>query len=889
MKVYDWVLLLYPRPFRERFAPGMRTAFAEDYARVRRRSRGAAWAFLMTAIAHAIWFAFVERMPRPAAIASFLSVDVRDAWRALWNTPITTAVAVLSLALGIGANTALFSILNSLVLRQLPVRQPEQLVMVGDRMEWTNPIWEQIRARQTDLFDGAGAWAAPQFDLATSGRTDPVSGAYVSGGLFQMLGVNAMLGRLITPADDVRGGGADGQIVVISHRVWQQRFGGTPDVLGRQLTLNRIPFTIVGVMTPSFQGLEPGQAMDIFVPIASEAAMHGGSQATLDGRSTWWLRVMARLKPGQSLADAAAAFNAYRPVIRAATAPLDWPADYQATFLKDAVPLLPAATGFSELRTAFAQPLTIIMMVVGAVLLIACANIANLMLARATARRHEMSVRLALGASRIRLALYLVTESLLLAAIGGAAGLIVARLGASLLVRQLGSESRAITLGLPLDWHVLGFTAAVSLGATLLCGLAPALGLFRVEPHDALKEHSRGIAGDRRLGLRNMLVVTQVALSFVLVMGAGLFVRTFTSLTTTSLGFDPSQLLIVSVRSQAKPGSPDEQLALAQRMLDLATAVPGVTRGALSDLTPMSGQGWTHRVQVAGGPKLSSRGEETAFFNAVGPAWFETYGMRVHAGRDITASDVRTGEPVAVVNEAFVRRFVGQQSPIGQRITPIGLAKLKAPVIVGVVNDAVYRTARRGVVPTVYLAVAQEEAIGPAFTMTVKLASDRASIERSLTAALSHADPNLVFSFRDYGDQVRATVTQERLVALLSGFFGALALLLAAIGLYGVTAYSVSRRRPELAVRLALGSGADAVVRLVLRRVVVLVVVGGAIGIALSAWAAKFVGSLLFQVSARDPLTFVGAAVVLLFVGVFAGWLPARAASRLDPSSALRG
>jgi putative ABC transport system permease protein len=888
MKVYDWALAIYPKAFRDRFAAGMRAAFAEDHARARRRGRFAAGVFLMTAILHVLWFAIVERLPRIATIRSFISADVRDAVRSLWGTPITTTVAVVSLALGIGANTALFSILNSLVIKELPVRHPEQIVIVGQTDLWTNPIWEQIRDRHSDLFDGACAWYFQQFDLSASGRMDPIGGAYVSGSLFGVLGVNTVVGRALTSADDVRGGGADGYAVVISHRLWQRRFGGAGDVLGRRITVNRVPFTVVGVAPASFQTLNVGQMMDVFVPLASEAAIRG-PESTLDGRASWWLRVMARLKPGQSVEQATAAFNARLPAIRAATIPLEWPADYQASYLTEAVGLFPASTGVSDLRMLFEQPLTIIMMVVAAVLLIACANIANVMLARASARRHEMSVRLALGASRLRLAVQLLTESLLLATIGGVAGLIIARVVASLLVQQLGSEVTSVSLGLPIDWRVLGFTAAVCLGATVLFGLAPAFGLRGVEPNDALKEQSRGVTGDRRFGLRNALVVAQVALSFVLVMGAGLFVRTFASLTTTPLGFDASRLLIVSGESRVPPVSLVEGVAMEQRIADAASTVPGVTRASLSFLTPMSGRGWTHRVQVSNGRTISSRGEQTAFFNNVASGWFETYGMRILAGRDIAPSDVRGAEPVAVVNEAFVRRFVGQESPLGRRITTLGLGKLSPPLIVGVVNDAVYGTVRRGVVPTVYVPIAQGQSFGTSFSVTVKLGADRSSVERGLTAVLSQADPNLSFSFRDYGDQVRATLNQERLVALLSGFFGALALLLAALGLYGVTAYSVSRRRPELAVRLALGAGADGVVRLVLRRVAALLIVGGVIGVVLSVWAATFVGSLLFRVTPRDSLTFAATAVVLLVVGLFAGWLPARAASRLDATTALRG
>ncbi len=883
MKLYRWLLYLYPRDFRQRFAEGMQTAFAEDYARARARGPSAVLHFLMTTILHALWFGLVERLPRPATLRTFVSVDVRDALRALWATPIVTTVGVLSLALGIGANTALFSILNSLVLRQLPVREPERLAVIANT-DWTNPIWEQIRDRHQHLFESACAWSPERFDLADAGRTEPVGGAYVSGGLFQTLGVDTMLGRPLRPNDDVRGGGSEGYVAVISSRFWQRRFGGAANVLGQRITVGRVPFIVVGVTPPSFFGPEVGESMDVFLPLAAEGAIRGRESA-LDGRSSWWLEIMVRLQPHQTIEAATTALNAVRPAIRDATWP-DWPTDMKSRYLTDAFRLETAATGVSSLRERFEQPLTIIMIVVGAVLLIACANIANLMLARATARRHEMSIRLALGASRGRLACQMFVESLLLSLAGGAAGLALAKSGAALLIRQLGSEVSSVTLDLSLDWRVLGFTAAVAISATVVFGLAPALGLGSAAPHDALKDQSRTLAGDRHMGVRSALVIAQVALSFVLVSGAALFVRTFTTLMTTPLGFDPSRLLIVSVDA-GRTGVPRERHAIrAQQMADLVASVPGVARASLSYMTPMSGRGWNTRVQVPGGPVLTGR-DQMAWVNAIAPGWFETYGMRILAGRDFAASDVAGGESVAVVNEAFVRRFFPSRSPLGARVPSGGFAKSEH-LIVGVVNDAVYRTARAGVVPTMYLAMSQADVFGASFNVTARLQANRPTAERGLTDALTRADANLAFSFRDYADQIRATTVQERLVAMLSGFFGGLAMLLAGLGLYGVTSYSVGRQRSEIAVRLALGASPRGVVRMILRRVVMLLAVGAAIGLSMSLWAGKFVGSLLFRVDARDPITLAVAAIVLVTVGTFAGWLPARQASRLDPTTALR-
>jgi putative ABC transport system permease protein len=879
MKLFDWLLALYPRAFRDRFADGMRGAFGEDFACARARGRLPALRFLAVAIPHTLWFAAVERLPTPATLRAFLSTDVRDAVRSLRATPIVTAVAVLSLALGIGANTALFSILDSLVLRPLPVHDPSRLVLVGND-DWTNPIWEQIRDRQTDLFAGAGAWGANQFDLAGTGLTNPVIGAYVSGGLFHTLGVGTVRGRPIEVADDVRGGGVEGWAVVISHRLWQSRFGGQDSALGRRLSISRVPFTIVGVAPAGFDGPEVGRAMDVFVPLAAEAAIRG-RQSTLENRTSWWLSVVARLRPDQTPEAAAAAFNAVRPSIRAATMPERWNGEYRASYMSDDVTMYPAATGTSPLRDRFEEPLTIIMAVVAAVLLIACANIANLMLARTSARRHELSVRLALGASRLRLGCQLLTESLVVAIAGGVAGLGLAAFGAPLLVRQLGSEASHVALNLAVDWRVLGFTAAVSLAATLLAGLAPALGLGRVDPNDAVKEQARGIAGDGRPGVRNALVVAQIALSFTLLAGAGLFVRTFSALMSTPLGFNPEHLLIVSI-------SPAGNAAVPARLTEAARTVPGVSDASASFLTPMSGRNWTNRLEVPGGPALT-RPQQTAAFNAIEPGWFHTYGMRLVAGRDVAVSDTLGSEPVAVVNEAFVRRFVGERSPIGERMRSIGLGAHPPTVIVGVVNDAVYRSIRDGVVPTVYVPLSQTRSTGSGGALTVRTAADRASVERGLSEAIRGVDPTLSFSFRDYGDQVRATTAQERLVAMLSGFFGVLAMLLAALGLYGVTAYSVSRRRPEIAVRVALGASRIGVVRLVLGQVSLLLAVGAAAGLVLSLWLSRFVGPLLFRLDPRDPWMLAATGAVLAAVGLFAGWLPARAASGVDPAAALRG
>jgi predicted permease len=823
---------------------------------------------------------------RRQIMRSFLTVDLRAAARALAAAPAVTAVAVLSLALGIGANTALFSVLNGLLLKPLPVPAPERLVLL-EGGSWTNPIWEAIRDRQPALFDVAFAWSNETFDLAESGETQPVEGAYASGGIFETLGVNAALGRTFGPADDVPGGGPDGPVAVISHALWQERFGGSDVAIGSRLTVNRLPVRIVGVLPRSFFGPEVGRAAHVYLPLAVEAAV-SGDESMLTGRSTWWLEIMARLRPDQSIEAATSAINQARPAIREATVPPQWSGEMRSTYLSTDFQLLSATNGRSSLRSRFAHPLAIILAVVGAVLLIACANLANLLVARATARRREMSLRLALGASRARLVGQLLIEGFLLAAAGAAAGLAIAGWGAALLVRYTSATIDLVHLDLALDWRVAGFTAAVALVTALFFGAAPAVGLKGLAPVSALRELGRGVVGDRRFGLRNTLVVLQIALSLVLVIGGGLFLRTFHAVSTTPLGFRPDQLLIVNVNAQRSSVPAGDRRDLYRRIAEAVTAVPGVRQAHASFTTPLSGRSWNNLVLEPGRPDLPPR-EQMTFQNSVDPGWFEMYGMRLIDGRTLQSTDTAGSETVAVVNEAFVRRFMKGAPAVGRFITLAPPSDIRTIRIVGVVADAVYRSVRAGMQPVLFLPRSQGGLLDSSVPLTIEVSGDRAAAIAGLRAALAGLDPNLSFSFQDYRDRVRTTVAPERLVAALSGFFGVLALLLAALGLYGVTSYAVGSRTPELAVRMALGADPRRVVRLVMGRVAALVAAGLAAGLGLSLWAAGFLRALLFDLDPHDAATFAAAVAALAAVGLTAGWLPARRASRLDPAAILRG
>jgi putative ABC transport system permease protein len=820
--------------------------------------------------------------------------DVRTAVRGLRKSAGFSAVVIGTLALGIGANTSLFSIFNSLIMRQLPVRDPGSLALLADG-SWSYPVWEEIKARETDLFDGVFAWSRESFDVAQGGRAVIAEGSYVSGRFFDVLGVPAFRGRMLTPADD-SAAPPDGPVAVISHRFWREHFGGTDDVVGRQLTVRpqRLSFTVVGVLPPGFTGVDVGRMADVMLPFAAEPLLQGPESA-LQTVGESWLEIIVRLKPGQTVDHANAALRSVQPQIRAAVLPgLRASPAFAARYLTQPLTLESASSGASRLRTQFETPLFAMVLAVGLVLLVACANIASLLLARALARREELSVRLALGGSRWRLARLLFVESLLLAMTGATLGLVFARWSSALLVQQLGTWERTVSLDLALDWRVLAFTATLACLCAISAGVAPMIAVKGVAPGEALKGAGRAMAGDRRFAVRGLLVVAQIAVSFVLVIAAGLFLRTFTSLNQLPLGFIPQPLVVVQLNLLASGIPPEERGARLERLRDAAAATTGVRSASLSGRRLLSGGGWfTNSVGINDDPMSPEdrRNVGRVWRNATTPGWFETMGIPLQSGRDFNNRD-GVGTPlVAIVNEAFVRRFLPGRRPIGQtlRVTDAG----PRYEIVGVVADAVYTTPREGMLATIYVPLAQREPrewnSWATAVLTIKaVPGQRAVVERDVARALTRADSTILFTSATFDQMIDATETQERLIAMMSGFFGALALLLAGLGLYGIVAQAVNARRTEIGLRMALGAQAAGILRLVFRRVGVLIVAGLALGLAASWWAARFVAPLLFQVEARDPMTFSGTAAVLVAVGVLAAWVPARRAARLDPATVLR-
>jgi predicted permease len=868
----------------------------------------------------------VERMKegvragRHGAILDDLGRDVRYAIRLFARQRTFAAVIVGTLALGIGANTAIFSIIDGLVLRTLPIEDPERLAQLvsgppSEQQSWTYPIWQEIQ-RHSAQFDGAFAWTGfdAEFDLSTGGESRFVNGVWASAGAFDVLRVKPALGRLFEPSDDTRGGGSAGPVVVISHAFWQSYFGGAPDVIGRALTVQRVPLTIVGVTPPGFFGVTPGRSFDIVVPLGAEPLLRG-SESRLDRRTSWWLQVFVGLKRGQSREAAATLLQMLQPRIREATLPPSSPGRNADRYLADPFRFVDAARGLSGLRDDYSRPLLVLMVVVGLVLLIVCANIANLLLARATARSHEWSVRLALGASRGRLARQLLIESLLLAAMGAGAGVAVAHWGSRLLVAQLATG--AVSLELPLDLRMLAFTAVVGLVAALVFGVVPAWRATRGAPIDAMKDRGRAPGASGRTPIASGLVLAQVALSLVLLVGAGLFLRSFIGLTRVPLGFERGRVLLAVVDARRADLAPAARLEAYRRIHERVLAVPGVEQAAVSITAPL-GAMWSRSIDVSGSvlrgsdaPDVGPEGfgftdrpipanAPLAVFNGITPGWIATFGTPLLAGRDISKNDDSRGSPrVALVNQAFARKFLDGASPVGHTILPMNELGSPPIEIVGLVADAVYRDVREPTLPTAYVPLSQSvdrslvedpTVTAPALiTLSVRGASGQHGLlTKSVAAAIGEVNPTLALTFESLDSRVSATLTRERLLAMLSAAFGVLALFMASIGLYGVTSYAVSLRRTEIGIRMALGAARRSVIRLILARVALLVGGGIVAGVVAAASVSRFVATLIYGLEPGDPVTIASSAATLALVAAAAGWLPAYRASRLDPTQVLR-
>jgi len=851
--------------------------------------------------------------------------DLHFGLRMLRKSPGFTAVAVLTLALGIGANTAIFSLINAVMLETLPVKNPQQLVL----LDWTSGAWpEDIvkglagtwykeksgRATSTSFpyaiyddicarnqtFSSLAAFAGngSQLNVGYKGQPGRADGELVSGTFFSTLGVPPILGRLFTVDDDRLGASP---AAVISYVYWEQRFGRDPGVIGKTLTINSVPFTIIGVSASGFFGVEPGRSVDIWVPLHTQPQVEpswspvqpdsgkpsaSNSNYLFEARDGWWVVIIGRLMPAVDQQQARTALEvtlqqSMAPQVKSATKPQTIPH----------IGLESASKGLDYLRKEFSKPLFILMTVAGLVLLIACANVANLLLARSKSRQKEISVRLAIGARRGRLVRQLLTEGLLLAALGGAASVILAFWGTNMLVAFMASGRWPISLSVSPDLRVFGFAATVSMLSGILFGLSPALRSTQVDLTPALKESpgdmspgARGKSGIR-LGLAEGLIVTQVSLSLVLLVGAGLFVRTLTSLQSVNLGFNEHNLLLFSI-DPTQDGYSGQRLAnFYQDLMRRLESLPGVRSVSLSHSTLIGGGGNWQMLHIGG--YVPKSGEEVgAAVNWIGQNFFETLGIPVVLGRSVTEGDTESAPKVVVVNERFVRQFLGAGNPIGRRIG-LGDKGGQDVEIVGVVADTKYFDLREDAPETIYLPWQQYP--NGAMNFEVRTLQNPMELTAAVRQVAQNMDRNLaLYDVRSQVEQISKTLSQERLFARLTSFFGALAMLLACVGIYGVMGFAVTRRTREIGIRMALGASRSEIANMVLRETLALVGIGMILGIIVALGASRLVASMLYGIKPDNPLTIAIAALLMVAAALLAAYFPVRRAASVDPMVALR-
>jgi predicted permease len=822
--------------------------------------------------------------------------DVRFALRTLRKAWGFTATAVLTLALGIGANTAIFQLLDAVRLRNLPVADPWQVARVeikggnktfgirGNEAMLTYPQWEEVRRNQ-QAFSDVFAWAGiGTVSVGEGSYRRRARDLWVSGEMFATLGVPPFRGRVFTAEDDHPDCGAPG--AVISYPFWQSEFGGQDSAIGRKLMIQDRPTEVIGVTPPGFFGLEIGRTFDFALPFCA-LPTYLPNRNILTKRDYFWVRVMGRMKPGRTLEQASSQLDSISPGITEATLPSGYNTAALDEYRKFRITAYPGGSGVSWLRQTYDTPLRLLLGTTALVLLIACTNLANLLLARSSAREREMAVRLALGASRWRLIRELLSESVVLAAAGGILGMALAAIFSRSLVRFLSTEGDAIHLDLDMDWRVLAFTSATAIVTCVVFGLVPALRASRTEPGLALKAGIRGTTGSReRFSFQRALIISQIAISLVLLVGALLFVRSFWNLATIDPGFREKDILIASLGLQKVKLSVEDSPAFVRNLLEQVRSIPQVGSAATSTHIPLYPNFfWNLGVRV-GAFEGASR------FTWVSPGYFQTMEIPLLTGRDFDVRDTRTSPRVAIVNETFVRRYLGGGNALGKVIRTNAEPHYPeaAYEIVGVIRDTKYLELRETTPPMAFAPAEQFPAKAKeAFLFIfIRSASPPSALLPAVREKISQANSEVSVEFHVFQADIQNGLIRERMMALLSGFFGALAALLAMVGLYGVISYIIAMRKNEIGIRMALGASRHTITVVILGQSLYLLAAGVGLGLLMALAATRGAASLLFGLQPNDPLTLVAAAALLTVIALLASYVPARRASRVDPMIALR-
>ncbi len=829
--------------------------------------------------------------------------DVSYGLRQLRLNPGFAAVAVLSLALGIGANTAIFQVLDAIRLRGLPVKDASQLATIargGNRGDFftagsyssreeafTFAQLEELAKRQQAFSDMLSFWPT-QFNLSSSGRSRYAEGLLVTSNFLDVLGITPIAGRGFAAQDDKVA--CPSGSAILSYGFWQREFGGDLNAIGKSISLNGHRFPIVGVSPPTFLGLEPGQRFDVALPLCADHVLFSREgKVRANDKMAYWLTPIARLKPGWSLERASAHVANLSPIIFRETVPAEYRPDFVQSYLKNKLKVVSASAGVSSLRRQFANPLGILMAITGSVLLIACANLANLLLARASAREREIAVRQAVGASRARLIMQLLTESFLLAAGGTVLGMCLAQALSRTLVAFLDSDTNPIAVQIGLDWHVFGFLAGLAVLTCILFGLAPALRASKSEPAAVMHGARTANASRERNTLRRTLVATQVALSLVLLVAALLFGKSLQNLLATNLGFDSHNIVVASVTADG-PGwkSAEKRKVFFRELEQHIESLNGVSSVASVAFTPLGGNSWNGSVHSDKDPART--GGKQSWFNRVGPRYFSTMGTPLLAGRDFNEHDTLASPHVAMVNESFAKLYFAGQNPIGRsfRVEELAGKPDRVYQVVGLVGDSRYNERREQESSIAFFPTDQDEQPGNNRTFVVRGRETPGLLQQAIQREAMQLNANLLLDFRVLDVQIQQSILRERLMANLSIAFGVLAGCLSALGLYGVMSYIVVRRRNEIGVRLALGASRSSVYKLVAKDATLMVAAGMSLGLVASLALSRYAESMLFGLKARDPFTLAMAGALLAITAAVATFLPARRAAQLEPVAALR-